>query len=117
MASITTRVTPRLDQPIRQLAATTGSSSNGWSPPAPARLRPPGTRTQHTISALPISRAATRSMICSSIVGFCQHRVSSLAGTATYGGRQVGIAREQQNLILVLNGNSEGPMARSPAPG
>ena len=58
---------PQLAQAGRPSPAATGSSSCRSRPPArvgscPAR---PGTRTQHTNSALPISSAATRSMISS----------------------------------------------------
>ena len=52
------------DWPAR---SATGSSSNASTPPAaPSGSRGAGTRTQHTNSALPISRAATLAMICSS---------------------------------------------------
>src|SRR5450756_562780 len=75
-----------------------------------------GTRTQHTSSALPISRAATRAMIsCSSSV--CSNMGFLLTViTSNRKWLPAGAAGTVTNLVRVLEGNTEGPKAQLPVP-
>jgi hypothetical protein len=67
VASITTRSIP---SPTSRLASSHNEVTIVECVDTSCTLRPPpaaaGSRMQHTISALPTSKAATRSMICSS---------------------------------------------------
>ena len=89
-------------------------------------LRPPftaagaGTRTQHTNSALPMSRAATLAMICSSSCDSANIAViSSFQLTPVHSGvwSPADIATGETNLILVLEtaATVKGPNATSDA--
>ena len=98
--------------------STTGSSSNASTPPAGACFPGPGTRTQHTNSALPISRAATLAMICSSSWDSANIVVVN-SSPALEPGRQGVVARGgghtgKQNLIRVLDQISTAATMKGP---
>src|SRR4029450_3581828 len=104
----------QLTQPIgqdQQRAGHRGVGAHLLQPPA--RFAPPGTRTQHTSSALPISSAATRptissvSLVSSSTRPPARRRANSRAARRSRKGQAESDPRAQ--------GNTEGPIARLPA--
>src|SRR3954449_3043599 len=108
---MTTRVTPR---PASQSpSANTAAVIVEMVRTSCIRLPPgPGTRAQHTTSALPTSRAATRSMTSGSSVSTC------IALASAHLGRNLGDhpweLQGTANLILVLEAHET---AHSTAPG
>src|SRR5262249_30454285 len=110
VASITTRVTPR--QRSRSARPSSGRVIVAYACTSCSR-RPgrssSGTRTQHTSSALPISKAATRAMICSSSC-VCV----SISPASPWTEPKAAAARGSQRawlekLILVLVATLKGP--------
>ena len=109
---------PQVRAAGRPSPAATGSSSSRCVTSC-TRARPdpaPGTRTQHTSSALPMSNAATRSMISSSSCDLLQHLHTSLDHSRTTGPAARGSRRDGANLTPRARSNNEGPTAQLPRP-
>ncbi len=112
---------PQLHQPVASpisepvIVECVGTSCSRL--PSPSRA---GTRTQHTTSALPMSRAATLAMICSSSRDSCNtsatscHRHNPVLDGVVAGGIATGTT--ESNPRARTSGNNEGPATRSQRP-